>query len=270
MDYTALISLLERLAGDFSVWRLFWAACAGVLLGFLVAVVACVVLGRNGWLARRRRWHHYLLKFYFLLLPFCGAAIGLQAGLYISAERQLHERIEEARGDVQLAADALLMSFENYLATAPMPQVTREHSLEDVIGLLVADYIRENPLVFPGGEDGLMQRAALKGVEMFRASMLTQLASDQAVKKAAGYSGVSEETLKKVVAARFDELFSADFVLNLAKRQVSSLMFGFHLTVLLQLVLLGLLVAGECLLARRLGWRPEREPARMDDNLALG
>lgn len=271
MDHMAWILLLERVAGDLSAWRLFWAGCAGILLGMLVAVLACVLLGRSGWLARRRRWHHYLLKFYFLLLPLAGAAIGLQAALYINAERQLHERVEEARADVQQAADALLASSEAYLREASMPAVTREHSLEDVLGMMVDDYLQENPLFFPGsGEDGLMQRAARKGVEMFQASLLTRLASDQAVKEAASYSGLSEETLKKVVATRFEELLSADFVLDLAKDQVSALMLGFHLSVLLQVLLLGLLVGGECLLARRLGWRPEQQAQGMGSNLVPG
>ncbi|MGP9826388.1 hypothetical protein ACT048_18115 [Ectopseudomonas khazarica] len=32
-----------------------------------------------GWLARNKRWHHWLLKLYFLLLPLAGGLLGFQA-----------------------------------------------------------------------------------------------------------------------------------------------------------------------------------------------
>lgn len=271
MDNTALVTLLEQLAGNFSAWRLFWAGCVGVLLGGGLGILLCIGLSRSGWLARRRRWHHYLLKLYFLALPCCGALIGMQAALYVNAERQVKERIDEARVDVQRAADSVRADFESYLVQAELPVVNGEHSVEDILGLLVADYLKDNPLsVAALEEDGVFERAALKGFEMFRTSLLTRLVSDQLVKQAAKHTGVSEDTLKRVVSTRFSELFSADFALDLAKRQVSSLMFGFYLAVALQLVLLLLLVAGECLLAHQLRWRPEPDPVAPSTALAAG
>jgi hypothetical protein len=257
MDQQAVTELLQQLAGDFSVLRLILAGLLGIVLGGLLGIVLCVLLARAGWLARRRRGHHLLLKLYFLALPCCGALIGVQAGLYHNAERQVKERIDAAHADVQQVADMLRVSFDQYLAEAGLPQgASSEQSIEGILELMVDDYMLRNPTIVPSLDSSLIERAALKGFEMFRASMLRRAVADLAIEKAVGYTGVSEEVAKQLISTRLAEIISADFVLKIARSQVSSLMLGFYLTVALQLLILLGLVLGECLLARRLGWMP--------------
>lgn len=265
MDQQAIMELLQRVAGDFSILRLILAGFLGLLLGGLVGVLLSVLLARAGWLARRQRWHHLLLKLYFLLLPGCGALIGMQAGVYFNAERQVVERIEDARADVQLAADKVRLSFDRYLAEAGLPDgVNSQQSVQGILDLMVEDYLKRNPISLPELEgEGLLERVAVKGFEMFRSSVLRRALTDAAIEKAvettAGYTGVvSEQVARELISTRLAEIFSADFVLKVAKRQVSSQMVGFHLTVALQVLLLLGLVLGECLLARWLGWMPQR------------
>lgn len=272
MDQQALLALLEQLAGDFSLWRLLLAGCLGVLLGGALGVVLCVGLARSGWLTRRQRWHHYLLKLYFLALPCCGALIGMQAALYVNVERQVKERIEAAHADVQQAADLVRLSFDQYLAQADLPDAaSSEQSIEGILGLMVDDYLMRTPTMVPGLEgDSLIQSAALQGFERFRGSMLRRALTDTAIEKAVGYTGVSEAVAKQLISTRLAEVISADFVLKIAKSQVSSLMLGFYLSVAVQMLLLLGLVIGECLLARWFGWRPDNRPQGIDSALAAG
>jgi len=248
-------ALFDQFWDAFSGWSLFLNGAGGALLGLVLGLAAAVLLQRAGWLGRRKRWHHWLLKLYFLLLPGLGIALGVQAGVLYGVQKETYRQIDGFKPQLQAEADRYLDEFQNYVHAQQLGAVDlREDSLRELLARTVRDYLREHPLAgFENREDSLLEMAGFKLMEGLREGVLVSLVTDQLVKKAAGYSKLDEKTLETLIETRFSELFSADFVLGLAKKQVASLMQGFYLGVLMQL-LIGLLVVGlELGLSRWLG-----------------
>ena len=248
-------ALLNQFWETFSAWGLFLNGLGGALLGLLLGVVLALLLQRSGWLGRRNRWHHWLLKLYFLALPGLGIALGVQAGVLYAVQKEAYRQIDAFKPQLQAEADRYLDDFQTYVHAQQLGAVDlREDSLRELLARMVRDYLRENPLLgFEGREDSVLEMAGFKLMEGLRESVLISLASDQLVKKAAGYSRLDEKTLEKIIQTRFSELFSADFVLGLAKKQVAALMQGFYLGVLMQLLIALLLIGLEIGLSRWFG-----------------
>ena len=108
-------SLLQGLWEPFSFLPLFGYSCLGVLLGLVGGLLLALQLQRRGWLGRRKRWHHWLLKLYFLLLPAGGVFLGLQAGLLYGGQQQIYRHLDSYAPLVQDVADDLWRDFEAYL-----------------------------------------------------------------------------------------------------------------------------------------------------------
>lgn len=71
--------LLTALWEPFSFLSLFLYTGLALLLGAGTGLLLAFKLQRLGWLARNKRWHHWLLKLCFLLLPLAGGLLGFQA-----------------------------------------------------------------------------------------------------------------------------------------------------------------------------------------------
>ena len=81
-----------------------------------------------------------------------------------------------------------------------------------------------------------------------------------AVEKTARYSGLDEKVLTQVLDARIGQLFQADFLLGLLKRQIGHVFKPFYIALLIQLGLLLALVAAEWGVSRWLRQLPARQP----------
>ena len=96
--------LLEGLWEPFSFISLFGYTSIGILLGAFFGLLLALFLHRRGWLARRKRWHHWLLKLYFLILPLCGGLLGSQGGMLYGGQQQVHRHMESYVPLVQVVA----------------------------------------------------------------------------------------------------------------------------------------------------------------------
>jgi hypothetical protein len=245
-------NLTQLLLADF--WRsvsfgtMAWHALLGILLGALLGLLFAWQLHRQGWIGRCNRWHHLLLKTYFLLLPACGAWIGLQGGLLHSAEQQAYARIDRFQPQVQALADAYLTDFQRHVAALDLDAMkASESSVQDLIDALVRGYLQQHPL--PGsatrGEASLWHRAGLRLLDGFRESLLSKALTDALVSKASGYSGLDKDMLAQLTTVRLGQLFDAGFLLGLVKQQVASMMHALYVGVGLQLALVLAAVALE-------------------------
>lgn len=263
-------ALVDQFWETFSSWTLLLNGLAGALLGLLLGLVLVLLLQRAGGLARRNRWHHRLLKLYFLLLPALGLALGAQAGVFYGTQKEAYSQIEAFKPQLQAEADRYLDEFQTYLQAQQLSAIDlRDDSFSELLSRAVRDYVRENPLAgFEGREESLLEMAGFKLMEGLRESVLISLASDQLLKKAAGYSRLDEKTLETLIHTRFSELFSADFVLGLAKKQVASLMRGLYLGVLMQLLAALLLMGLEFGLSSWFGQR-RRDDVRLQTPLQV-
>ncbi len=108
--------LLEGLWEPFSFLSLFGYICLGILLGLFLGLLLVLFLQRRGWLARRKRWHHWLLKLYFLLLPLGGAVLGSQGGMLYGGQQQVHRHLESYAPLVQVVAGGVWLEFQRYFA----------------------------------------------------------------------------------------------------------------------------------------------------------
>ena len=245
---------LTGLWQSISVSALLGYGVLGGLLGMVLGIAAVVSLHRGGWLRRRRRLHHLTMKAYFVLLPAAAAAIGVQAGVLYSVQRQAYVQIDAHRPEVQQLATAYLAEFQTYLATVNLPALqAKESSLQGLVGALVQDYLATHPL--PGltaTDSSALQRAGLRLFERFRATLLVDALSNTLTKKASDLSGLDKTLFDQALKTPFSQLFDADFLLGLVKKQVAGAMRGFYIAVGLQFLLLLALVLAEVVISRRL------------------
>jgi hypothetical protein len=249
----------------FSFFSLFGYGCLGILLGLFAGLLLALQLQRRGWLGRRKRWHHWLLKLYFLLLPAGGAFFGLQAGLLYGGQQQVYRHLDSYAPLLQEVADGVWRDFEGYLQAQDQQQLglqLQSMSVQEVLNQLAAQYLQSQLLAHaPALESAsLSERVALKLYERLQSSLLTETVREAAVDQANKYTGMDRKVMLEVLDARVEQMFQAEFLLGLLKRQIGQVLKPFYLSLLLLVALLLALIAGEILLSRRLRQWPGQAP----------
>lgn len=266
-------------------WIIFFNISSGLLLGTTVGIIFAIWLQKRGYLARANRWHHWLLKLYFLALPCMGGFVGVQAGVLYAVEKQLHREIDRQEPAVQQMSLAIMANFYLYAdSVAQDYDLTQYTSLSprDALLLMVDNYMATNPIqVFENPEElGLLQRFTQKVLERSARAQLVWLVDkviieDIVVRKGAEYTRFSADTIEDMTDEPFDTLFSARAILDFTKRQVSKIWFSYYVTVALQWLLVMALMGIEFGVSRYFGqWRRKREPtadsAGNDEALVAG
>ena len=266
-------------------WIIFFNISSGLLLGTTVGIIFAIWLQKRGYLARANRWHHWLLKLYFLALPCMGGFVGVQAGVLYAVEKQLHREIDRQEPAVQQMSLAIMANFYLYAdSVAQDYDLTQYTSLSprDALLLMVDNYMATNPIqVFENPEElGLLQRFTQKVLERSARAQLVWLVDkviieDIVVRKGAEYTRFSADTIEDMTDEQFDTLFSARAILDFTKRQVSKIWFSYYVTVALQWLLVMALIGIEFGVSRYFGqWRRKREPtadsAGNDEALVAG
>ncbi len=255
--------LLEGLWEPFSFISLFGYISLGILLGALFGLLLALFLHRRGWLARRKRWHHWLLKLYFLVLPLCGAVLGSQGGMLYGGQQQVHRHMESYAPLVQVVAGGVWLEFERFLKAQDqqaLGQQLQSMSVQEVLNQLAAQYLQAQLLALAPQLDGasFSERIALKLFEQLQQQLLTVVVRDVAVEQAGNYTGMKPQVILDVLDARVEQLFHADFLLGLLKQQLSQVLKPFYLTLLVLFILMLALIGAELLLSRHLRqWRVE-------------
>ncbi|WP_445937703.1 hypothetical protein, partial [Pseudomonas sp.] len=234
----------------------------GLLLGAVAGLLLTLQLQRRGWLARRNRWHHWLLKLYFLLLPVSGAFLGVQAGLLYGGQQQVHRHLDSYAPLVQDVADGVWQDFSTYLQAQDQQVMARElqsTSVQAVLNHMAAQYLQAQLLArAPQLEEAsLSERIGLQLFDYLQASLLSAVVRDTAVEQANKYIGVDRQVVFDVLDARVEQLFQADFLLGLLKRQLAQVLKPFYLTLLALLGLLLAMIGAELWLSRRLRQWPQ-------------
>lgn len=266
-------------------WIIFFNISSGLLLGTTVGIIFAIWLQKRGYLARANRWHHWLLKLYFLALPCMGGFVGVQAGVLYAVEKQLHREIDRQEPAVQQMSLAIMANFYLYAESVAQDyDLTQYTSLSprDALLLMVDNYMATNPIqVFENPEElGLLQRFTQKVLERSARAQLVWLVDkviieDIVVRKGAEYTRFSADTIEDMTDEPFDTLFSARAILDFTKRQVSKIWFSYYVTVALQWLLVMALMGIEFGVSRYFGqWRRIREPtadsAGNDEALVAG
>src|SRR3989338_8567667 len=259
-------ALLNGLWEPFSILSLTGYACLGVLLGGLLGVFLVMQLQRRGWLARRKRWHHWLLKLHFLLLPLGGAFLGAEGGLLYGGQQQVSRHLDAYAPLVQEVANGVWGEFETFLDAQDQQELGRQlqqMSTQEVLEQLAAQHVQGLFLAYAPqlSEATLRERIALKLLNRLRTSLLNEVIGERVVEEASVRTGMDPKIFKQVLDARIEQLFQADFLLGLLKQQVSKTLKPFYMAVLLQFVLLLVLIGLEVLLSRHLRQLPGGIPA---------
>ena len=255
--------LLEGLWEPFSFISLFGYISLGIFLGAFLSLLLALFLHRRGWLARRKRWHHWLLKLYFLVLPLCGAILGSQGGMLYGGQQQVHRHMESYAPLVQVVAGGVWLEFERFFEAQDqqaLGQQLQRMSVQEVLNQLAAQYLQAQLLAHAPQLDGasLSERIALKLFEQLQQQLLTVAVRDVAVEQAGKYTGMKPQVILDVLDARVEQLFHADFLLGLLKQQLSQVLKPFYLTLLVLFILMLALIGAELLLSRHLRqWRVE-------------
>ncbi len=243
-----------------SITALLLSSSAGVLLGLLLGLALALLLQRRGWLGRRNRWHHGLLKLYFLALPGVGALLGLEAGLLWGVQQQLNRQVDAFEPQLQQLAQGYRDDFQAYLRQQPGGLDLQQHGADDWLAQQVRQYLQAQPLAAAGGEATLLQQAAAGFTQGLRESLLLEMAGTRLLRTAASQGGLDRSSGRALAEASFAELLSADFVQTLVKRQLGRLLHGFYLGLVLQGLGLVLLIGLEIGLSWRLGQLRPRQP----------
>ena len=247
------LSLLDLIGG----------AVLGAILGLALGVAVWVVLARRGGLARCRRWHHWLIASYVVVLPLLFAFIGLQLGLVAGGQRALYKQIDHFQPHLQAAMEHWLVDFQHTLETPELQAMLRDDvSAHDAARAAVEAYLSGHRLadadVLKG--EGLVQRWARKGVEHMRSEVMLQWVEDSLVEQVGGRSGLDESVFREALGMRMSELLHTKGVIRLLKAQIGSMMPGIYFGLLLPLLIVMALVLLEIYLAARFGWGRQVRP----------
>lgn len=257
--------LLTALWEPFSFFSLFLYTGLALLLGAVAGLLLALKLHRLGWLARNNRWHHWLLKLYFLLLPLAGGFLGFQGGLLYGSQQQINHHLDSYAPMVQELADGVWSDFQVYVEAQGQQGAlaVRDASVQEVFNQLALDYLRSERLLEAEAraDASTAERIAFELFDRLRASLLGKAIGEMAVEKTARYSGLNEKVLTQVLDARVEQLFQAEFLLGLFKQQIGHVFKPFYIALLIQLGLLLALIAAEWGLARWLRQTPARQPA---------
>jgi hypothetical protein len=254
--------LLKGLWEPFSFLSLFGYASLGTLLGGIAGLLLVLQLQRRGWLGRRLRWHHWLLKLYFLLLPLGGAFLGVQAGLLYGGQQQVNKHLDTYAPLLQMVADDVWQGFSGYLQTQDQQALLGElqaSSVQQLLNHLAAQYLQEQLLARTSELEGASwaERISLNLFDHLQVALLGELVRDTAIEQANKYTGVDRKVMLQVLDARVEQLFQADFLVGLLKRQIGQVLKPFYLSLLVLAVLLLALVGLELGVSR---WRRQRLP----------
>ncbi|WFC64040.1 hypothetical protein EWH21_20715 [Pseudomonas sp. REST10] len=257
--------LLTALWEPFSFLSLFLYTGLALLLGAGAGLLLAFKLQRLGWLARNKRWHHWLLKLYFLLLPLAGGFLGFQGGMLYGSQQQIYRHLDSYAPLVQTLADEVWSDFQAYVETQDEQGqlAVRDVSVQALLDQLAMDYLHSERQAEAAlrADASTAERIALDLLDRLRASLLGKAIGELAVEKTARYSGLDEKVLTQVLDARIGQLFQADFLLGLLKRQIGHVFKPFYIALLIQLGLLLALVAAEWGVSRWLCQLPARQPA---------
>jgi hypothetical protein len=245
--------LFVQLWESFSFAGLIWYVLPGVTAGLVIGFIVARVLNARGLLKRGNRWHQWLLKLYFVVLPLCGAGLGFQFAAYYGAHQQLNSRIEAYRPQVEAVSKELLDEFQAYLAAldaASLPP--HDQSVEGVLQAAVDHYLNAHTL-FTSEKVKAMSWPEQLGVKMlhkFQKDLLSKELVKLLSKKVSEYSGVDQDVVAVALKTPFRDLLSADTMLDLAKKQVATMVSGLYVSVLIQLLALIALIWSEIVLSR--------------------
>ena len=257
--------LLTALWEPFNFFSLFLYVGLALLIGALVGLLLAFKFQRLGWLARNKRWHHWLLKFYFLLLPLAGGFLGFQGGLLYGSQQQISRHLDSYSPVVQELADGIWSDFQAYVEAQGQQGAlaVRDASVQEVLNQLALDYLRSERLLEAEARANAStaERIAFDLFDRLRASLLGKALGELAVEETARYSGLNEKVLRQVLDARIEHLFQAEFLLSLLKKQIGYVFKPFYIALLIQLGLLLALIAVEWSISRWLRQTPVRLPA---------
>ena len=266
-------------------WAVFFNSASGLILGTIGGIVFAVWLQKRGYLGRANRWHHWLLKLYFLALPCLGGFVGVQAGVLYAFEKQLHREIDRQEPAVQQMSEAIMANFYLYADSVAQDYDLTQYtalSPRDALLLMIDNYLATDPIqvIENTEEPGLLQRFTQKVMERAARAQLVWLVDkliieDIVVKQGAEYTHFSADTIEDLTNAPFDTLFSARAILDFTKRQVSNMWFSYYVAVALQWLLVMLLIGIEFGGSRHFGqWQRKHQPkaviAGNDESVVAG
>ncbi|VXC26764.1 conserved membrane hypothetical protein [Pseudomonas sp. 8Z] len=257
--------LLTALWQPFSFFSLFSCIALALLLGAAGGLLLAFKLHHSGWLARNASWHHGLLKLYFLLLPLAGGLLGLQGGLLYGSQQQLYRHLDSFTPALQVLADDTWRDFQAYVEVQDEQSlmVLRGSSIQDVLNQMARDYLHRERLLAASerADASMLEHMALELFDRLQVSLLGKAIGELVVDKSSAYSGLNKQVLTQVLDARIEQLFQAEFLLALLKRQLTQIFKPLYMALLLQIGLLLVLIAAEWGVSRGLRQTPTRRSA---------
>lgn len=248
MEFWTGLSLLDLVGGT----------VLGAFVGLLLGIATWLAMHRRGWLARRNRWHHWTLATYVVLLPLLFCATGLQLGFTAGAQRALYKQIDHFQPHLQTLVAGWMVDIERSLDDPALATLMRsDATVHQLTRQVVDDYLADHPLPGAGylqGE-GTLQRWTRRGVDHVRSALMSQWVEDSLSREAAGVSGVDKKVFREALGMRMNELLHTQGAIRLLKAQLTSMMPGIYLGLVLPLLIAMTLVLLEIGLARRYGWR---------------
>lgn len=236
-------------------WLVFFNIFSGILLGTFGGLLLVIWLQRRGWLTRVNRWHHLLLKLYFLAIPCLGGFVGLQAGMLYAAEKQIHREIDRQQPFVETITLPILTGFYSYISeSADRYDLAKYASLSprEVLLLIADDFIESTPIQIYENPDQLsfQEHLVQRSLERSRRALLVWvvddvLISEVLVRKGTEYTYLNTDTIKRITDVPIDTWFSARAVLDFTKTQVSRMWFSYYLAVAAQGLLVMMLISLE-------------------------
>lgn len=246
---------LNEFWAGLSVLDLAVGSVLGSLLGLSVGLAMWYALHRRRWLQRQRRWHHWLLATYVVVLPLGTAFFGLQLGFTAGAHRALLKQMDHFQPHLQTLVGAWSTSFTDSLDDPRMREALRSQgTVGDVADAVASAYLSEHPLPLADRfGDGVLARGGGWVIGKVREGVLRGLVEDTLVDKA-GVVGVEPKVVREALTMHVDELLHTRGVVRLVKAQINGMMPGVYFGLLLPWLVILLLVGLEIWAAHRFGW----------------
>ncbi len=245
-----------------SVFDLALGGVLGTLLGLMIGLTLWYLLHRRRWLHRQRRWHHWLLASYVVLLPLGTAFFGLQLGFTAGAHRALFNQLDHFQPHLQTLLGTWSRGFTDSLDDPRMREALRsEGTVGDIADAVASAYLRDHPLeVVEAFGDGMLARASGWVTGKVREGVLRELVEDTLVEKA-DVVGVEPKVVREALTMQVDELLHSRGVVRLIKAQINGMMPGVYFGLLLPWLAIVLLVGLEIWAAHRFGWARRATPS---------
>ncbi|WP_313179524.1 hypothetical protein [Stenotrophomonas sp.] len=251
-EFWSGLSLLDLVAGS----------VLGTLLGLGIGLGLWYAAHRRGWLRRQRRWHHWLLATYVVLLPLGTAFFGLQLGFTGGAHRALLKQMDHFQPHLQTLVGTWGQGFTDSLDDPRMREALRSQgTVGDIADAVASAYLEAHPLPMADhlGE-GRVGRASGWVIGKVREGVLRGLLQDTLADKA-GVVGVEPKVVREALTMQVDELLHTRGVVRLVKAQINGMMPGVYFGLLLPWLAIVLLVMLEIWAAHRFGWVRRAVPA---------